>query len=98
MSRIEIMEYADECNRTGGFAAMPENTRRGRMKFLRQYENQNGLCALCGQWFAPAAMTRDHITPRAKSGGTDWDNIQLACAPCNELKGDSLRHPNVQDE
>ena len=64
MSRIEIMEYADECNRTGGFAAMPENTRRGRMKFLRQYENQNGLCALCGQWFAPAAMTRPHHTPR----------------------------------
>ena len=94
MSRLEIMEYADECNRTAGFDLMPETTRRGRMKFLRQYEKQNGLCALCGQWFAPSAMTRDHITPRAKGGGTQWDNIQLACAPCNESKGDSARLPN----
>lgn len=92
--RIALMEFADQCNRTAGYDCVPETSRRGRMKFLRQYETQNGLCALCRQWFAPAAMTRDHITPRAKGGGTDWDNIQLACAPCNELKGDVTRCSN----
>jgi len=84
--RLAIMEFADECNRQAGFECVPENLRRGRMKFLRQYEKQNGLCAICGQLFAPASMTRDHIIPRSKGG--DWDNIQLACAPCNERKGD----------
>ena len=56
-----LMNFADECNRTAGFAAIPETTRRGRMKWLRQYERQGGLCALCGEWRAPAEMTRDHI-------------------------------------
>lgn len=90
MTRLQLMEYADQCNRTAGFDAVPERDRKGRMMFLRQYERQAGKCALCGEWFPPAAMTRDHRTPRAKGGGTDWDNIQLACAPCNERKGDAL--------
>jgi len=90
VGRLALMAFADECNRTAGFAAIPETTRRGRMKWLRQYEKQGGLCALCGTWKAPAEMTRDHITPRAKNGGTDWNNIQLACAKCNETKGDSM--------
>ena len=87
--RLELMAFADECNRNGGFmaCAIPESTRKGRMKWLRQYEQQVGLCAICKQWFAPAEMTRDHIVPRAKNGGTDWDNIQLACEPCNTAKG-----------
>ena len=89
-SRIELMAFADECNRTAGFAAIPETTRRGRMKWLRQYEKQGGLCAICGQWRAPAEMTRDHITPRSKGGDSDWQNIQLCCRECNEKKGDRL--------
>lgn len=66
----------------------------GRKMFMRKYRMQNGLCALCALPFAPEVLTRDHIIPRSKGGGTQWDNIQLACAPCNERKGDSLRHPN----
>lgn len=90
VGRLALMAFADECNRTAGFEAIPEKTRRGRMKWLRQYEKQGGLCALCGTWRAPAEMTRDHIVPRAKGGGTDWDNIQLTCEPCNQTKGDSM--------
>ena len=35
-------------------------------------------------------MTRDHIMPRSKGGGTQWDNIQLACEPCNSAKRDTV--------
>jgi len=92
VGRLALMAFADECNRNGGFmaCAIPENTRRGRMKWLRQYERQGGLCAICGQWQAPAEMTRDHVVPRSRGGGTDWDNIQLTCEPCNQFKGSLL--------
>ncbi len=88
--RLELMAFADECNRTAGFAARPESTRRGRMKWLRQYERQQGLCAICGQWRAPVEMTRDHIVPRSRGGDSDWQNIRLCCRECNETKGDSM--------
>lgn len=61
----------------------------GRRKWRAQYDRQQGRCALCGQPKRPDEMTRDHIVvSRAKNGGTDWDNIQLACAKCSETKGD----------
>ena len=59
-------------------------------------DRQNGACAICGEWFPPAAMTRDHIVARSRGGGTDWDNIQLACRPCNMGKADGS--PNVPGE
>lgn len=68
---------------------------KGRKLFMRKWRMQRGCCALCGQPFAPEQMTRDHIVPRSKGGATCWDNIQLACAPCNEQKGDALP-PNAE--
>lgn len=56
---------------------------KGRRYFIRRYDWQGGLCALCGKWFIPEAMTRDHIVPRSKGGGYGWHNIQLACRACN---------------
>jgi hypothetical protein len=35
-------------------------------------------------------MTRDHYIPRSRGGGTDWDNIVLACARCNESRGNAM--------
>jgi hypothetical protein len=62
----------------------------GKRKWLAQYQWQKGLCAICGQHFPPAMMTRDHIMPRSRGGGTDWDNIHLTCEPCNSAKGDTI--------
>lgn len=87
MSRIEMMEFADTCNRNAGFPSIPENHWRGRRKWLARYLDQRGMCAICGAWFAPAEMTKDHIVPRGRDGGMDWDNIQLTCEPCNHAKG-----------
>ena len=63
---------------------------RGKKKWLAQYQWQKGLCAICGKPTPVGLMTRDHITPRSKGGGTQWDNIQLACEPCNSAKGDTI--------
>jgi hypothetical protein len=56
-----------------------------------QIERQMGLCFYCsislrderGRWRG----TRDHLTPIAKGGTDNIDNIVAACWPCNKRKG-----------
>ncbi len=70
--------------------------------FNELWSRQQGCCALCGEampetrWQAPHATvwrkrrpTFDHIRPRAKGGGDEPENLQLAHAACNKRKGDS---------
>jgi 5-methylcytosine-specific restriction endonuclease McrA len=35
-------------------------------------------------------LTLDHVIPRSKGGQHSWDNVVIACATCNSLKGDRL--------
>jgi hypothetical protein len=92
IEQIELLPATQPKPETGRlFAPLTgSETWRGKRKWLAQYNWQKGLCAICGQHFPPALMTRDHIVPRSKGGGTDWDNIHLTCEPCNSAKGDSL--------
>jgi 5-methylcytosine-specific restriction endonuclease McrA len=69
-------------------------TDSGRAK--QQYALQGGHCAWCGKTFPLADMTRDHAIPRSLGGSPDWNNIVLACAPCNERRGDSLPDQPLQ--
>lgn len=32
-------------------------------------------------------LTLDHITPKSKSGGTNWKNVCASCKNCNGVKG-----------
>lgn len=43
-------------------------------------------CQYCGQRFAPAELTFDHVVPRSSGGQTVWNNILTACIPCNSRK------------
>jgi 5-methylcytosine-specific restriction endonuclease McrA len=44
-------------------------------------------CQYCGQRFARASLTVDHVLPRSRGGETRWENIATACGPCNRRKG-----------
>lgn len=33
-------------------------------------------------------LTHDHIQPTSRGGPTTFDNVCLACRPCNEFKAD----------
>jgi len=85
--KLELLAFADECNRNAGFPAVEY---RGKMEFLRRYLEQDGVCPMCGKWFPPVEMTRDHIVPRSKCGGTQWENIRLLCRRDNMQKGDGI--------
>ena len=50
------------------------------------YEQQNGLCAICGKPFDIKEMHADHIIPWSKGGKTDLSNGQMLCTTCNLAK------------
>lgn len=37
-------------------------------------------------------LTLDHVIPRSKGGKHSWDNVVIACEPCNSRKGDRTPH------
>lgn len=47
-------------------------------------------CALCGEELTRKTATLDHIVPRGRGGPHKRYNVQLACKPCNSLKGSCL--------
>ncbi len=45
-----------------------------------------GLCHFCGQKFAPAALTMDHLVPMSRGGKSTKSNLVPACKSCNQTK------------
>ena len=43
-------------------------------------------CGYCGA----KAETIDHVVPRSRGGGHNWENCVACCAPCNHRKADKL--------
>jgi len=71
--------------------------------FVELWKAQSGLCTLCdkpmlrSRFEAPHARvwakqraTFDHIIPRSKGGPDTHDNLQLAHARCNKIKGNKV--------
>lgn len=44
-------------------------------------------CAASGARGAASSSAYDHVVPRAQGGRTTWENIVIACVPCNQKKG-----------
>lgn len=53
----------------------------------KTFEQQKGVCRMCGEQFSIEEMAGDHITPWARGGQTTDDNCQMLCRPCNAQKG-----------
>ena len=64
-----------------GIRAFDDNTR------LEAYEQQHGVCPLCGAHFELSEMEADHITPWRDGGRTIPSNCQMLCRDCNRRKG-----------
>ncbi|MHB9026370.1 MAG: HNH endonuclease [Armatimonadota bacterium] len=50
-------------------------------------------CVYCGTSNAP--LTIDHVVPRTRGGGDDWNNLVCCCTRCNNVKGN--RTPDEAD-
>ncbi len=62
------------------------------VRFSRRnvYIRDDHRCQYCGEYFAAADLTLDHVVPRSRGGGHTWDNVVAACRPCNVHKADRL--------
>ena len=56
----------------------------------QKYEEQNRLCALCGDSLVFGQHERDHIIPISKGGGNELANIQLVHPWCNKRKSNKV--------
>lgn len=97
--KVEILEeYEDREIRSVSFAMrMPSVVRflnafrakkRG-VKFSREnvFTRDHGACQYCGRKVLRMEATYDHVVPRRLGGETRWDNVVIACLPCNQRKG-----------
>lgn len=99
LGKVELVEeYEDRTIRSVTFEVkMPSVVRFLRMlkrrkpviRFSREnvYARDHGRCQYCGKGVTRAEATYDHVVPRSKGGGTHWENIVIACVPCNQAKG-----------
>ena len=71
------------------FVRMVTAVFRQGVKFNRRnvYLRDKGSCQYCGLRVPSNDFNFEHVIPRAQGGRTSWDNIVVACAPCNRRKG-----------
>jgi 5-methylcytosine-specific restriction endonuclease McrA len=48
------------------------------------FARDNGRCVYCGV----TATSIDHVIPRSRGGGHNWENVVSACHKCNHVKAD----------
>lgn len=63
-----------------------EKARALRKSAWWQRRLQRGLCAYCGNAFAPKDLTMDHVVPVARGGRSTKGNVVAACKACNNRK------------
>ena len=72
---------------------IPQRTDFGKLPPYRThkhtlYGQQEGDCAGCRVHFPYKNLTVDHVIPRSRGGGDNYENLQLLCGWCNSKKGD----------
>jgi len=59
------------------------NSRRRRVMRIRLAEAQNWRCCYCGERLEIEQTTTEHVIPLSEWGDDCWDNMVMACSPCN---------------
>lgn len=60
--------------------------RRVRFSRMNVATRDDFTCQYCRKRLPLARLTYDHVLPRSQGGKTHWQNIVMACHPCNERK------------
>jgi 5-methylcytosine-specific restriction endonuclease McrA len=68
-----------------GFDRLP----KAKVKFNRRniFARDGNRCQYCGKRFPTSELSLDHVLPRSRGGGANWENIVCACVRCNVRKG-----------
>ena len=71
------------------YVRIPRDSHKRKITRRAVFARDGWQCQYCG---ARTSLTVDHVIPRSKGGGSEWENIVASCAPCNRRKGDRLPH------
>ena len=65
-----------------------KRSRRKSIAFSKKniLRRDNFTCQYCGN--NNNSLTVDHILPKSRGGKSNWNNVVVACKPCNLKKGD----------
>ena len=65
----------------------PVKRPRPRVRLTRNevFARDHQRCQYCGK--ADDQLTLDHVMPRHRGGGHEWENLVAACQACNHRKG-----------
>ena len=65
---------------------------RKRFKKIREYviERDGSICCYCDKVLTEQSITLDHIVPDSKRGTFNTTNLTVACAKCNNKRGNRL--------
>ena len=65
---------------------------RSHVKFTRAnvYLRDRFRCQYCGHNGKRSELNIDHLVPRSRGGGSTWENVVVACIPCNRRKANRL--------
>ncbi len=69
------------------YVKVPRDTHKRKITRRAVFARDGWMCQYCG---SRSNLTVDHVIPRSKGGGSSWENIVAACAPCNRRKGDHM--------
>ena len=93
-----VEEYDDDIRSVSITIKMPAvvrllhkiSGRKRAIKFSRMNvaTRDNFSCQYCSKRLPLSKLTYDHVVPRSQGGKTNWENIVMACYPCNEGKRD----------
>jgi len=98
LEKVEVLEESDtEVHSASEALRVPQVVRLLRfvgfrkrdVKFSRQniYARDKYRCQYCSKKLPVKELTIDHVVPRSRGGGTNWENIVTCCKPCNRRKG-----------
>jgi hypothetical protein len=97
--KVEVIEYDARIVRSGSlrewkvpsvirfFEALTPQIRGLRFSRQNIYARDKGTCQYCGTRVKLSEFEYEHVIPRARGGKTTWENIVVACTPCNQRKG-----------
>jgi site-specific DNA-methyltransferase (adenine-specific) len=95
-SHLLVDRLSDDANMFSDFIDRTDIPQRTDVKIVPKsktvreqlYEEQQGKCNGCGVVFDEARHFHiDHIIPEAVGGGSYYENYQLLCGHCNQVKG-----------
>lgn len=81
-SIIRMLSGYMRCKHSKSFATMGM-----RLTKRNVWKRDGGRCQYCNVHLPLEIATLDHVVPKSRGGNHSWENLALACGPCNLRKG-----------